>query len=428
MNREALLSRPMSQPRWKILMTTDTGGGVWTYSVELAGQLAARGHQVVLAALGSAATPAQRAQVASLQGVQLQASACKLEWMDDPWEDVDRSSAWVLDLADRFRPDLVHLNTLAHGALPWNAPTLLVAHSCVLTWWQSVKGEPAPSRWDTYRKRVAASLQGVDAVVAPSASLAAQMARTYGPLPSVHVIYNGREAAKFPPAAKEQFILATGRLWDEAKNVAALARVAKRLPWPVYAAGDDRSPDGRAINSGGLHFLGRLTSGELAVWLGRAAIFVAPARYEPFGLGILEAALAGCVLVLGDIASLREVWGDTAVFVPPGDDAALCAAIVALAKDPAARARLAGRSRARALVYTPERVAGRVPEAVRPAAAEQQYHGIRPSPTTPRHSFWNLYPNSRAVRMNSGWCGSPSILRRNVATKRSILRGVTVTS
>ena len=357
MKQRASFSWPASPPRWKILLTTDTGGGVWTYSVELAGQLAARGHQVVLASLGSLATPAQLAQVASLPNVQLQASAWKLEWMDNPWEDVDRSSAWVLELADRVRPDLVHLNTLAHGTLPWQAPTLLVAHSCVLTWWQSVKGEPAPRGWDTYRQRVAASLQGVDAVVAPSASLLTQLADTYGPLPSARVIYNGREAAEFPPLAKEQFILATGRLWDEAKNVSALARVAKRLPWPVYAAGDNRSPDGRAIDPGGMRFLGRLTSVELAGWLGRAAIFVAPARYEPFGLGVLEAALAGCVLVLGDIASLREVWGDTAVFVPPGDDEALCSAITALTQNPAARDRLARRSRARALAYTPQRMA-----------------------------------------------------------------------
>ena len=33
-----------------------------------------------------------------------------------------------------------------------------------------------------------------------------------------------------------------------------------------------------------------------------------PARYEPFGLSILEAALSGCALVLGDLPSLRELW------------------------------------------------------------------------------------------------------------------------
>jgi glycogen(starch) synthase len=47
-----------------------------------------------------------------------------------------------------------------------------------------------------------------------------------------------------------------------------------------------------------------------------------PARYEPFGLSVLEAALSGCALVLGDIASLREVWGGAACYVRPGDSRA----------------------------------------------------------------------------------------------------------
>ena len=64
--------------------------------------------------------------------------------------------------------------------------------------------------------------------------------------------------------------------------------------------------------------LGRLSAGELADWYARAAIYALPARYEPFGLSALEAALSGCALVLGDIPSLREIWGDAALFVPPG--------------------------------------------------------------------------------------------------------------
>ena len=47
--------------------------------------------------------------------------------------------------------------------------------------------------------------------------------------------------------------------------------------------------------------LGVLAPAELRRKLERAAIFAAPALYEPFGLGILEAAAAGCALVLGDI-------------------------------------------------------------------------------------------------------------------------------
>jgi hypothetical protein len=55
--------------------------------------------------------------------------------------------------------------------------------------------------------------------------------------------------------------------------------------------------------------LGPLEASELAGWMHRAAIYALPARYEPFGLSALEAAQAGCALVLGDLSSLREVWG-----------------------------------------------------------------------------------------------------------------------
>jgi glycosyltransferase involved in cell wall biosynthesis len=105
--------------------------------------------------------------------------------------------------------------------------------------------------------------------------------------------------------------------------------------------------------------LGRLAPRELAEWMGRAAIYALPARYEPFGLSVLEAALAGCVLVLGDIPSLREVWGDAAVFVPPDDVDALVAALELLRREPGRRARFAACARVRALEYLPARMAAR---------------------------------------------------------------------
>ncbi|MGZ3458845.1 MAG: glycosyltransferase, partial [Archangium sp.] len=79
--------------------------------------------------------------------------------------------------------------------------------------------------------------------------------------------------------------------------------------------------------------------------------------YEPFGLSVLEAALAGCALVLGDIPSLREVWGDTALFVHPDDGDGLVRALRSLMNNPAERERLATEARARALTFSPRRMA-----------------------------------------------------------------------
>jgi glycogen(starch) synthase len=90
----------------------------------------------------------------------------------------------------------------------------------------------------------------------------------------------------------------------------------------------------------------------------RAAIYCLPARYEPFGLSALEAALSGCALVLGDIPSLREVWGDeAAVYVPPNEHAALREALLGLIRHPAKRRERARLARARAERYSTERFA-----------------------------------------------------------------------
>ena len=81
------------------------------------------------------------------------------------------------------------------------------------------------------------------------------------------------------------------------------------------------------------------------------------ARYEPFGLSIVEAALAGCALVIGDIPTLREIWGDTAMYVRPGDPDALAHALQTLIDDPVRRHELSTASRGRALALTPARMA-----------------------------------------------------------------------
>jgi glycogen(starch) synthase len=157
--------------------------------------------------------------------------------------------------------------------------------------------------------------------------------------------------------AKEPLVLAAGRLWDEAKNIDSLGDVAAGLSWPVAVAGDARDPSGRCRRLRGVKCLGRLPDGEMTEWYERASIYALPARYEPFGLSVLEAAAAGCALVLGDIRSLRENWDGAAVFVPPDNRRALAAAIEALIDDPARRDDLAARARGRAARFTVTRMA-----------------------------------------------------------------------
>jgi glycogen synthase len=337
----------------KVLITADTVGGVWTYALELARALAPLGVAPAVATMGAPLTASQRRESA---GLDIYESAFKLEWMEDPWDDVARAGDWLLELEARLRPDVVHLNGFVHGALPWRAPLLVVGHSCVLSWWRAVRGGEAPASWDRYRREVATGLLAASAVAAPTRAMLESLRQDYGPLPRCSVILNGRDAAPFPPGPKEPLLFTAGRLWDEAKNLAALEAVAPHLPWPVFVAGENRHPEG-GVRESPLQLLGRLTEEDLAAWLGRAAIYALPARYEPFGLSALEAALAGCALVLGDIPSLREVWGDAALYAPPGDAAALEAALAGLIADEPCRSAMAARARRRALAYTPARMA-----------------------------------------------------------------------
>jgi glycogen(starch) synthase len=308
----------------RVLMTADTIGGVWTYTLDLARALATHHIQTTLATMGSLPTSGQLARARTIPGLNVVTSEFQLEWMDAPWHDVAAAGDWLLELEAQLAPDIIHLNGYAHAALPFHAPVVVVAHSCLLSWADAIPGAIDRRKLDDYRMHVLEGIRLAHHVVAPSAAMMAAVQRHYGPLARTSVIPNGRSTDLFAPGRKERFVLTAGRLWDRAKKVEAIAAIAPRLPWPVAVAGDGAS------RQPGVHTLGPLSEPELAGWLARAPIFALPARYEPFGLLPLEAALSGCALVLGDIPSLREVWGDAADYAHPEDHDALQHAIVAL--------------------------------------------------------------------------------------------------
>jgi glycosyltransferase involved in cell wall biosynthesis len=340
-------------------MTADAIGGVWTYALTLAEETARRGVRTTLAVMGRAPSESQRAEAARIRGLKLFVGPFKLEWMDDPWRDVAEAGDWLRSLEARDPPDVVHLNGYVHAALEWCAPTLVVGHSCVLSWWAAVHGEETCKAYERYRLAVARGLRTADAVAVPTRAMAAALRRHYGVPHWIHVVGNGIPAQRAPEVPKEPFVLAAGRLDDRAKNIEALAAAARSARWPVYAAGAADGCAGAHSGLSSLRRLGWLTRSELARWMARASIFAAPARYEPFGLGVLEAAAHGCALVLGDIPSLREVWGDAALYVAPDDAQALVEAIDQLAFDRAARARRGAAAAERARWFSAERMAQR---------------------------------------------------------------------
>ncbi|MCU1246497.1 MAG: glycosyltransferase [Acidobacteria bacterium] len=334
----------------RVLLTADTVGGVWTYTLELV--RASPGTEFLIASMGGLPTAAQRAAMECLPNATLRSSEWKLEWMDDPWPDLARSGAWLLDLESDWAPDLIHLNEYSHAALPFQAPKLVVGHSCVLSWWQAVKGEPAPAAYRSYRQMVERGLCAADMVIAPSAWMLDALRQHYRFPGPTRFIHNGcsQPGAPVRPGGRRT-IFAAGRLWDEAKNLSAVVKAAPQWTWPVRIAGAGGS------DSTNVQHLGVLDAAGMADAYRSAGIYLFPALYEPFGLSVLEAALSGCALVLGDIPSLREVWGDAALYVPPRDHQRIVEAVEALIEDEDSLQALARPAFERARRYSAARMA-----------------------------------------------------------------------
>jgi glycosyltransferase involved in cell wall biosynthesis len=96
-------------------------------------------------------------------------------------------------------------------------------------------------------------------------------------------------------------------------------------------------------------FPGRV--GDVAWWLRRTAVVVHPARWEGFGLALLEAMLCARPIVASAVSSIPEIVvdGETGLLVPPDDPFALADAVSGLLDDPARAAALGEAGRARAV-------------------------------------------------------------------------------
>jgi len=334
----------------KVLMTADTVGGVWTYALQLA--RAARDIEFVIATMGRLPSESQRVAAGALPNVTLVSSEWRLEWMDDPWDDLVRTGVWLLDLETDHSPDFIHLNGYVHGVLPFTRPRMIVAHSCVLSWWSAVKNEPLPRSWNRYHDAVERGLAAADLLVAPSAWMLGTLQHNYRFATPSKLIHNGRSPLpRVTPRTERRSIFAAGRIWDDAKNLSAVVAAAPQLNWPVRIAGDGGS------NFDNVEHLGILDEEAMAEAYADAGIYLFPALYEPFGLSVLEAALSGCALILGDIESLREIWGDAAIYVPPRGVSAIVEVTNALIADDDRRRALAAAAAERAGQFTAERMA-----------------------------------------------------------------------
>ncbi len=340
----------MSPPR--ILMTADAVGGVWTYALDLAAGLAEAGVRTILVTLGPSPSADQRAAAAAIPDIELVNTGLPLDWAAAEPAEIEDAAAALRGLARGVGADLVHLNSPALAVAGCDAPVVGACHSCLASWWAAVKDGPMPEdfRWRT--RALWRGLLACDALVAPSHAFARTTADLYE-IPAPFVVHNGRATGGDPPAGDRELTAFTaGRLWDEGKNASVLDAAAGLCGVPVRAAGPLEGPAGGHLAAHNLQALGRLPASQVQAQMRASLIYASSALYEPFGLGVLEAAQAGCALVLSDIPTFRELWDEVAVFADPADAAAFAGAFDALAADPARAKAMGAAARERAGAFT----------------------------------------------------------------------------
>ncbi len=342
-------------------MTTDPVGGVWTFTASLCEQLCIA-HQVCLISFGRAISVEQQDWVSALQrkagpSFLFHASTAPLEWMQDNNEAFTAGVALLAQIADEFKPDLLHANQFCWGALPRHGsldiPRIVTAHSDVLSWaTYSDSRALADTPWLTrYKALVQHGLNGCDAVIAPTHWMLSAIGANFHLPVAQYVVPNGStmQPLSAPPERRLQAVTA-GRLWDPAKGIQFLSGI--KSPLPLLVAGDQANHT--HVFSNNIKFLGALNQSELIDVFQHSAVYLCPSLYEPFGLAPLEAALCGCALVLRDLPSLRESWAESALYF--GGQTELESILQYLATHPENLAKAAAACILRAQLLTSERM------------------------------------------------------------------------
>lgn len=369
----------VKEPISRVFMTADAVGGVWPYTIDLAEGLGAEGIETVLAVLGPAPSVAQLSALRRLSCVQLIETGLSLDWTARSEAELRDINTVLAELAAGCRPDLVHLHAPAlAGFERFDVPTVATAHSCVATWWNAVRSGPMPEEFLWRSGATRRGLESVGQVIAASAGFAAALRKAYGESFAITVIPNGRVRSPSLLREKQHLIFTAGRLWDEGKNIRVLDRAAEHIDAPIFAAGPLAGPHGVTAHFDNLKLLGTLDAAAMAHWLASAPVFAASARYEPFGLAVLEAAQASAALVLSDIPSFRELWEGAAIFVDPEDEEAWAMVLQMALDAPARRRELGAAAEARSKRYSRQAMVSATLALYREVLAAQ--HLVSPPP------------------------------------------------
>lgn len=314
-------------------------GGVQQLVLELATELRLAGHETVVVGAGKPDASAGGDSSVELVGatVRIEAndSVVPLSLSPGVRGRVRRAVAGV---------DVVHVHEPLVPLVGWaglttGLPTVATFHA-------------DPPQWvpGLYRRLPVGRVMGRTVVTAVSPTAAAALPDDWGP---VEVIPNAIDVGSYALTADRNphRVAFLGRD-DPRKGLDVLLDA-----WPLVRA---EVPDAELTVMGadrndripGVEFLGRVGDAEKRKVLASASVFAAPnTRGESFGIVVLEAMAAGCAVVASDIPAFRDVAGDTARLVSPGDSGELARAIISLLADPSAATALGEAARERARLF-----------------------------------------------------------------------------
>ena len=284
----------------------------------------------------------------------------------------DRGS--LLPAVRSLEPDLVHGNSLsagrALGRVAAELPCPATAHL------RDILNLSAAATRDLGR---------CAALVAVSAAVRDHHVARGLPAERVRVVHNGIDPAAFLGSLRRRRRAARLSVSDELRLapetplVLAVGQIGLRKGWDVLAAAaadvrTDPPPafvcvgerwsrkaesvrfEADAFGMLNRHAPGRVrrlgTRGDVARLMVAADVLAHPARQEPFGRVLLEAATAGLPVVAADVGGTREMLGDAFAPFPAGDPTGLAAALTRLLTDPDERARFAAAARRRVARFT----------------------------------------------------------------------------
>ncbi|QDU93317.1 glycosyltransferase family 4 protein [Lignipirellula cremea] len=334
-----------------------------------------------------AAGPPQGELAAALAQRQIPLHPCSWRHADQRRFSRTEMIEHLVDLVQQTEPDLVHANSLSMARwLGAAAPRLTIP--CVGHVRDIVK----------LSKAAAADLQPLSRLLCVSAATRAMRLEQGADPERTQVLYNGVDTVRFAPCdpADEQHHESTheqaaangrdqaGRAlrqelgvpadvclaggvgqigmrkgWDTLLQAAALL-APDALPVQIVLVGERHSQKDEAIAyEQALHAAGARLA-RPALFLGRRDdmpsllrafdLLVHPARQEPLGRVLLEAAASGAAVVTTEVGGTPEIFPPgTALLVPQDDPPALAAAMASLLNDPPQRLHQAAAARQRIL-------------------------------------------------------------------------------